>query len=354
MTMLAAGTAVQQAKKHKKLIIGVLLLPFVLVLLFIAAVVDGNNANAQQGVQGKDCAPAGSSSTSVAGYGPTQMANAAIIVATGKSMNVPEQGWVVAIAAAMQESSLTNLDHGDRDSAGLFQERPSEGWGSHAQVTDPTYASTQFYNHLLAVPNWQSLSVNDAAQAVERSGFPDAYGPHEQAAHEVVGAVDGATCQSGGGGGTPATNPQAQKVINAALAEQGVPYVWGGGTAKGPSGPSGSTSGPQGFDCSGLALYAYAQIGISVPHQTQAIWAAFQPAIKDQADIEPGDLILLSANGAPAGIHHVGIYLGPQNGGSVVEAPETGETVKITDQIWKPGGYWAKQFIGAVRPGVTG
>src|SRR6185437_5762273 len=102
-------------------------------------------------------------------------------------------GWVVAIAAALQESGLANLDHGDLDSLGLFQERPSQGWGTAAQVMDPSYAATQFYRHLLAVPGWQQMTVNDAAQAVERSGFPDAYAKHEQTARQIVAAVSGVT-----------------------------------------------------------------------------------------------------------------------------------------------------------------
>lgn len=353
MSMLAAGALAQQAAKHKRLLAVLFLLPFAVIALSVVAVVISPAASAQQGEQGRDCAPAGTSTADVAGYGPTQMANAAVIIGVGKTLSVPEQGWVVALAAAMQESGLTNLDHGDRDSLGLFQERPSQGWGTAAQVMDPTYAATQFYDRLLQVPQWQTLSVNDAAQAVERSGLPDAYAAHEQAAREVVGALQGVMCQPGNGDGTPATDPAAQTVINAALAEQGVPYVWGGGTAHGPSGLDGAPTGPQGFDCSGLALYAYAKIGVAVPHQTQAIWAAFPPAITTVADIQPGDLILLSDNHSATGIHHVGIYLGPQNGGSVVEAPQTGQTVKITTGIWNPGSYWATQFIGAVRPGVN-
>jgi cell wall-associated NlpC family hydrolase len=351
MTILASAAA----GKKKHLPLGLLVLggglPLALLaLMIVVVVVAAAPANAQVGVQGKDCAPLGSSSLTVAGFGPDQMANAATIVAVGSQLALPEQGWVVAIAAAMQESSLVNLSGGDLDSAGLFQERPSQGWGTHAQVTDPTYAATQFYKHLQAVPNWQQLSVNDAAQAVERSGLPDAYGRHEQAAREVVGALQGTTCQPGSGGGAPPTNPQAQTVINAALAELGVPYVWGGGTARGPSGLGGSTSGLQGFDCSGLALFAYAKIGIAVPHQTQQIWAAFQPAIRSPSDVQPGDLILLSSNGSGPGadIHHVAIYLG---NGRVVEAPHAGATVQITSNIWT-NSYWTSQFIGAVRPGV--
>jgi len=139
------------------------------------------------------CTVDGAAGVGLAGYAD-QLTNAATIVAVGKQMAMPEQGWVVAIAAAMQESALRNVNHGDRDSLGLFQQRPSQGWGTPAQIMNPTYAATQFYRHLLAVPGWQQMSVNDAAQAVQRSGFPHAYGPHEQIAREIVAAVSGATC----------------------------------------------------------------------------------------------------------------------------------------------------------------
>ena len=113
-----------------------------------------------------------------------QLANAATIIEVGRSRNVPPNGWVVALTAALQESSLRNLPYGDRDSAGLFQMRPSMGWGTLAQVTDPTYATTAFYGGpdvppenpgLLDVDGWQQMNPADAAQAVERSGYPDAY-----------------------------------------------------------------------------------------------------------------------------------------------------------------------------------
>lgn len=324
-----------------------MLSPLVLLALMIVAVLDDDDSASATGITGVNCAPIGTTAaTGVAGYAGDQMTNAATIVAVGKDMNVPEQGWVVAIAAAIQESSLHNLDHGDRDSLGLFQERPSQGWGQPAQIMDPNYSARMFYQHLLAIPGWQNMSINDAAQAVERSGFPDAYGRHEQAAREVVGAVKGSTCTSGNG--SLSFNPNAQAVINAALSQVGVPYAWGGGTAVGPSAGTGVDAGKVGFDCSGLALFAYAKIGVSVPHQTQAIWSAFQPAIANPADIQPGDLVLLSNNSHPSGIHHVAIYV---SNGQVVEAPQSGQNVRITNGIWT-NPYWTSQFIGAVRPGV--
>lgn len=355
MTMLAATTIASQAKRKKGWRLGcaLFLAPLMLIALMLVAVLDDDDSASSTGVSGVDCAPAGTTAaTGVAGYSGDQMTNAATIVAIGKQMNVPEQGWVVAIAAAMQESGLHNLDHGDRDSLGLFQERPSQGWGTPDQIMNPIYGATRFYRRLLTVPGWHGMSVNDAAQAVERSGFPDAYAAHEQAAREVVGAVQGATCSPTSGGGPLPANPDAQTVINAALSKLGVPYAWGGGTAAGPSPGTRVDAGKIGFDCSGLALYAYAKIGVAVPHQTQAIWSALQPAIPNPTDVQPGDLILLSNNHRPSGIHHVAIYLDDSKGGRVVEAPDSGGVVQVTSGIWMSP-YWTTQFIGAVRPGVV-
>ena len=119
-----------------------------------------------------------------------QMRNAAIIIGTGQQMKVPPRGWVVAIATALQESNLINLGdlgtHNDHDSLGLFQQRPSMGWGTPAQVLDPAYAARKFYEHLLAVRGWQAMALTDAAQAVQRSAYPDAYAKHEPLATLVV------------------------------------------------------------------------------------------------------------------------------------------------------------------------
>jgi hypothetical protein len=162
-----------------------------LVLGVVAAI--GYLSGPDAGTTGVGCAVVGPGGA-VAGYQDEQLTNAATIVAVGKQMGVPEQGWVVAVATAMQESGLRNVDYGDRDSLGLFQQRPSQGWGTPEQVRSPDYAATQFYQRLLAVEGWQQMPLTDAAQAVQRSGFPGAYARHEQAAGEVVAAVQGVTC----------------------------------------------------------------------------------------------------------------------------------------------------------------
>lgn len=130
-------------------------------------------------------------------YGSEQLKNAAIIINTGRQLAVPPRGWVIAVATAMQESRLSNLGNlgtrNDHDSLGLFQQRPSAGWGTPAQIQDPVYASTKFYKRLLLVRNWDRLPLTRAAQRVQRSAYPNAYAKHEAVATEVVNLLaDGA------------------------------------------------------------------------------------------------------------------------------------------------------------------
>ena len=127
--------------------------------------------------------PAGSMSLDL-----EQAKNASTIAAVGVSMNVPPFGVEVALATARQESKLHNVNYGDRDSVGLFQQRPSQGWGTQAQIMDPVYSATKFYQALLGVSGWQSMALTDAAQAVQKSGSATAYAQWEQFA-TVVGAV---------------------------------------------------------------------------------------------------------------------------------------------------------------------
>jgi len=104
-----------------------------------------------------------------------QMANAATITAVGVRRKMPEQAVVIALATALQESKLENLDTGDRDSVGLFQQRPSQGWGTPEKIQDPRYAAGKFYSALKRVKGWQKMRVTDAAQKVQRSAYPNAY-----------------------------------------------------------------------------------------------------------------------------------------------------------------------------------
>lgn len=138
------------------------------------------------------------STPSVAGQPLTveQLANAAVIVAVGHQLGAPPLALEAALISAMQESGLRNLSYGDRDSVGLFQQRPSMGWGTVAQIMQPDYAAGRFYQGLLAIPNYQQQSAPTLAQAVQRSAFPDAYTKWQPAAQQLLGvaAVGSATC----------------------------------------------------------------------------------------------------------------------------------------------------------------
>ncbi|QSB17027.1 M23 family metallopeptidase [Natronosporangium hydrolyticum] len=108
-------------------------------------------------------------------------------------MAVPPRGWVIAVATAMQESSLRNLPHlgadNDHDSLGLFQQRPSQGWGTPDEILDPHYSSAAFYERMLQVEGWEQLPLTVVAQTVQRSAYPDAYARHEPMAVALVEEV---------------------------------------------------------------------------------------------------------------------------------------------------------------------
>lgn len=140
-----------------------------------------------------------------------QAANAATISAVGTTRGMPERAVTIALATALQESGLRNIHHGDRDSLGLFQQRPSKGWGTRRQILDPVHAAGKFYEHLAEVPGYSRLPLTVAAQRVQRSGFPQAYAKHEPDATLLAAALTGRasgalTCVSGKSGeaGDPA------------------------------------------------------------------------------------------------------------------------------------------------------
>jgi hypothetical protein len=140
----------------------------------------------------------------VAGLSQAKTNNAYIIIEVGRQMGLPERAYVIAIATALQETYLRNVANSsvptslrlphegvesNYDSLGLFQQRPSMGWGTVAQLMDPAQASARFYARLARVSNWRTLSVAGAAQAVQRSAFPDAYAKHTEFAQTIVDAM---------------------------------------------------------------------------------------------------------------------------------------------------------------------
>ncbi|MGQ0464905.1 MAG: hypothetical protein ACT4QG_06255 [Sporichthyaceae bacterium] len=120
-----------------------------------------------------------------------QAENAATIAAVATRRDLPSRATTIALATALQESRLRNLDYGDRDSLGLFQQRPSQGWGTPAQVTDPVYAAGKFFDALVKLDDYRKMDIGDAAQEVQRSGFPDAYDKHEPRARVLSSSLMG-------------------------------------------------------------------------------------------------------------------------------------------------------------------
>jgi hypothetical protein len=151
-------------------------------------------------------------------FTPEQAVNAATITAVGTGRGLPERAVTIALATALQESGLRNISHGDRDSLGLFQQRPSQGWGTPKDILDPTYAAGEFYKHLVKVRDYQDLPLTVAAQRVQRSGYPEAYAKHEPDAGLLAAALTGTsaatlTCdgrqETGGAAQAAATGPDA-------------------------------------------------------------------------------------------------------------------------------------------------
>ena len=139
------------------------------------------------------CTAAGGGSAQLA---TDQAANAGLITAVAVRRGLPARAASIALATAMQESKLRNIGHGDQagpDSRGLFQQRPSQGWGTTEQVMDPYHASNAFYDALVKVPGYQTLDITDAAQRVQRSAYPDAYAQHEPMARAFASALAGQT-----------------------------------------------------------------------------------------------------------------------------------------------------------------
>jgi hypothetical protein len=122
---------------------------------------------------------------------PQQMANASTIAAVGVQRGVPDHAVTIALATALQESKLQNLEGGDRDSIGLFQQRPSQDWGTPDQIMDPRFSAGQFYKALMKIKGWETMSVAEAAQAVQKSADGSLYARWEDKARVLAAALTG-------------------------------------------------------------------------------------------------------------------------------------------------------------------
>lgn len=311
-----------------------------------------------------------------------QLSNAAVTVAVAKKLGVPQSGMVVAIMTELAESTITNLPNStvpgsesdpnvqwggyspsnpphNGSSVGPFQQQ-SNWWPNVATGMTLSYSAAAFFgkppgfpNHpqgLLQVPNWQSMPPGVAAQTVQVSANPSAYGPWQAAADKIVGASLGIKCSGATGVSVAGDSPQAKKVI--AAASQWInkaPYVWGGGT---PAGPSGSATSPAGqvgqpgFDCSGLVLWAYAKVGVTLPHYSgiggqYSIVQAAGGFTTQLSKLQPGDLVFFAgSDGTITNPGHVGIYVGNNQ---MINATTTGQDVQLS--TIGPGSGWTG-FVG--------
>jgi len=157
-------------------------------------------------------------------FTPEQSANAATITAVALRRNLPARAATIGNATAIVESKLRNIRFGDRDSLGLFQQRPSQGWGTEAQILDPVHAANKFYDALIKVRDYQSLPITEVAQEVQRSGFPQAYADHEEEGRILASTLTG---HSPGGFGcrldAPTVSTPAATIAARLSAELGVP-----------------------------------------------------------------------------------------------------------------------------------
>ncbi|MBB5871950.1 cell wall-associated NlpC family hydrolase [Allocatelliglobosispora scoriae] len=272
---------------------------------------------------------------SIGTWDTEQLEIAATIIDVGVAKGVPRWGWVVGIATAMQESGLRNLpflgDRNDHDSIGVFQQRPSQGWGTVEQLAKPEYQAGKFFDKLLTLPGWEQMPLTRAAQAVQVSAFPDAYAKWSDGALKIVEQLTStitdcsteALAALPDGFALPAyTPPAVATAIFWAANQLGTPYHFGGSCTD----PHSDNPDKQ-CDCSSLMQQAYKAAGISIPRVTfDQVNAGTE--IRDPAMLLPGDLILIpGSEGTMSSPRHVGMYLGQ---GLIIQAPKTGDIVKIS------------------------
>ena len=141
-------------------------------------------------IEDRCVATAGGHSTTI---DPEQARNSAIIAGRSIKRGLVPRAASIALATAYQESKIRNLDYGHSDSLGLFQQRPSMGWGTVEEIMDPWYSTREFYRAMERIKSWKTRSINDVAQAVQRSAYPDAYRQHETNARALASALTGET-----------------------------------------------------------------------------------------------------------------------------------------------------------------
>ncbi len=220
--------SIRQGRRRSRWV-GRIVLPLILVLVGGAGYLALNSFRTNFGEPSCRATALGKSET----FTPEQSANAATITAIALKRGLPARAATIANATAIVESKLRNLKFGDRDSLGLFQQRPSQGWGTEAQILDPVYATNKFYDALIKVKAYQSMEITKVAQEVQRSGFPQAYADHEEQGRILASTLAG---HSPGGIGCrldAATTSTAAATVAARLtAELGIAATVQAGTVQ--------------------------------------------------------------------------------------------------------------------------
>lgn len=224
---------------------------------------------------------------------PEQTANASTIAGIAVTRGLPPRAASIALATAVQESGLRNLDYGDTagpDSRGLFQQRPSQGWGTEEQVQDPIYAAGAFYDELLTVPGYESLPITVAAQTVQRSAYPDAYADHEPEARAFASALTGQSPAS--------LNCVLRKPVESGdpnAVETSLTAVFPGVPAgSGEDGVVASASGSQGWAAAQWAVAHAKELGITAVSHAGLQWDRTEGGWST-AETETGEVVITVA-----------------------------------------------------------
>jgi cell wall-associated NlpC family hydrolase len=290
--------------------------------------------------------------TRVERYDREQLSNATTIVVVGAGRGVPTYGQIIAVAAAIEQSSLRNIGRPEHDGPlGLFQQRSNNQWGTPQQLLDPAHAANTFYDKLLGVPNWAQRPLADVAHAVQHSRHRDAYARWEADAAAIVAVTTGAygRCHAGDGMAAVAqalpanfslpddTPPAAAIAIGWALGQLGTPYSFGGDCTDARSGDPAKQC-----DCSSLIQQAYRAGGLTLPRVTDDQQHIGMP-VASLSNARAGDLVFIpGATGTRTDPGHVGLYIGHH---LIVHAPHTGDVVKLTN-----ADGWAPRIAKIRRP----
>lgn len=274
---------------------------------------------------------------------PDQMHNAQVIVAVVKARKLAPSAAQIGLMTAMQESALTVVDHGDAagpDSRGLFQQRDS--WGPLSVRMDPAGSTGLFLDRLVTVPAWASIDPVMSAHLVQRNANAEDYRKWVPMSQSLAGALlanDPSHVTCTGGTLLPGAAPDARTAValKAAGTALGKPYCFDGGDSRGPThggGGAGCPDGTVGYDCSGLALFAWAQAGIDLPHYSGDQYQRGRKVPITQ--VRPGDLVFLA--NPSEGIHHVAMIWSVDPGtttgtGQIIEAQDFNVPVHV--RTWR-------------------